>query len=66
MAGSLGISQSNELFVRQSPAGKNVTTETEDPSPGNDCRRHSTLRKITVYCSELQSDSAVVTCSHDL
>jgi hypothetical protein len=31
------ISWSNELAMGQSPVGKSVSTEAEDPSPGNDC-----------------------------
>jgi hypothetical protein len=30
MAASLGVSRSNDLVVGQSPAGKNVSTETQD------------------------------------
>jgi hypothetical protein len=40
-------------ILGQSPAGKNMSTEAENPSPGNDCWRHSRLRRIC---------SAVVNC----
>jgi hypothetical protein len=36
MAASLGVSWSNELVVGQLPARKNVSTEAEDLSPGDE------------------------------
>jgi hypothetical protein len=61
------------LVVGQPPAGKNVSTEAEDIVG---IRHQATTGKDTAdwegstYCSELHSvwisDSAIVTCGHDL
>jgi hypothetical protein len=51
---SLVVSWNNELVVGQSPAGKNVSMEAEDPSPGNNWWRHSRLKRLSMCCSELQ------------
>jgi hypothetical protein len=32
----------------------NVSTEADDPSPGNGCWRHSRLRRLSTCCSELK------------
>jgi hypothetical protein len=50
-------SWSNELFVRQSPAGKNVSTEAEDIVG---IRRQPTTGEDTANCEDIVS--AVVNC----